>query len=306
MTVFTNSESAWNLAPFIWRAFLFVAWFLWGFLWRRRSSFTSLTTATVARVLRVMTETAWVSFGTLPMCLPLKTLSLSPQRRISFLFDCWWLILFPQHRSRLWSFEFSSFDQHEVLQLSSIVNYSAVHCFKQFLDRIKPRQCEAEQNPVILVCMILPGSHQKAFHSLITELDPIQRRNLGRRHSVNWKWTRLSVLVLLRRLRLHGNTHRSCTQFVFLVRIGRFCWAGCSSTHTLFRKWMCMLRSFFFFKTNTTIVSSISKSGKSVRSTIDRDVTSSSSGIAISTSVIQCKVIWGFAVLVHTAFLKLT
>ena len=67
-----------------------------------------------------------------------NTLTLSSQRRLSFLFDSWSLILVPPHRSEPWSFEFSSSDQNEVLQLSSIVNNSAFHCFEQFLNHTKP------------------------------------------------------------------------------------------------------------------------------------------------------------------------
>ena len=85
--IFTECESAWNVTLIIW-VFLFTAWSLWGFLFaavsvfrprmgcrRRRSSFSSLTLATVSRGLDVMTETTWVSFGTLSLWLPLKTLS---------------------------------------------------------------------------------------------------------------------------------------------------------------------------------------------------------------------------------------
>ena len=72
------------------------------------------------------------------------------------LFDSWWLLLFPQFRYGLWSFEFSSSDQYEVLEMSSILNYSVVHCFAQFQGRTKPKQSEAEQSPVFLTCMILP------------------------------------------------------------------------------------------------------------------------------------------------------
>ena len=47
-----------------------------------------------------------------------NTLPLSSLRRLSFLFNSRGLILFPQLRSGLWSFEFSSSDQYEVLQMS--------------------------------------------------------------------------------------------------------------------------------------------------------------------------------------------
>ena len=58
-------------------------------------------------------------------------------------------MLVPQHRSEPLSFEFTSSDQHEVLQLSLIVNSSAFFCFQPFLDHIKPLQSEVDQNSVI-------------------------------------------------------------------------------------------------------------------------------------------------------------
>ena len=79
-------------------------------------------------------------------------LPLSSQR----LFDSWSLLLSLLLHSGLWRFEFSSSDQHEVLQMSSILNYSVVHCFAQFLGRTKLKQSEADQSRVILTCLILP------------------------------------------------------------------------------------------------------------------------------------------------------
>ena len=76
-------------------------------------------------------------------------------------------------------------NQYVVIQTSSIVNNLSNHCFDRFSNRTKPRRSEAEQSSVILTCTILPGSHTKACHLLIIELDPIERRNLGRRHSAN-------------------------------------------------------------------------------------------------------------------------
>ena len=104
---------------------------------------------------------------------------------LSFLFDSWSLLFFPQLRSGTLSFEFSSSDQHEVLQTSSIVHDLSAHFFERFLDRTKPRRSEGEQSPVILTCAILPRSHLKACRLLITELDPIERQSVGRRHSAN-------------------------------------------------------------------------------------------------------------------------
>ena len=90
-----------------------------------------------------------------------------------------------------------------------------------FLARTKPRQSEAEQNPAIWTRTILPGSHLKAYHLLIIELNPIVHRNLGRRHSVSVSWTNLIDLVLLHEHWLLENAHRSCKQSLFFARIGR-------------------------------------------------------------------------------------
>ena len=91
-----------NVAPFIFRSFLIRLVPLRIFVpvsllclrngWkRRRSSFSSLASATASRGHCVMTETTWVSFGTFSMYLPLKTLSHFPLN-VGFLFltagDC--------------------------------------------------------------------------------------------------------------------------------------------------------------------------------------------------------------------------
>ena len=81
-------------------------------------------------------------------------------------------------------FEFSSSHQCGVLQTFSILNVLSVHCFAQFLGRTKSRLSEFEQSPAILTSTILPRTHLKAHLLLIIELDPIERRNLGQRHSV--------------------------------------------------------------------------------------------------------------------------
>ena len=132
---------------FVWRFFShFVSLGLRIWCGRRQSSFSSLTTVQVSLNLFVMTETTWASFRTLSMCFPLNTLShFALHGELSFLFDSWWLILFPQRRFGLWSFEFASSDQYEVLQMSSIVNNLSVHWFERFLDRTTTsRRSEAE------------------------------------------------------------------------------------------------------------------------------------------------------------------
>ena len=161
---FTIFVSAQNLTSFV-RAFISVAVLtvrLCLRIWcgRRRSSFSSLITATVARSYCVITETAWVSFGTLSMCLPLKTLSHFPLNVgfLSFLTLSDWS---PFH---------NIVPDPEVLQTSSIVKNLSVHCFEQFLGRTKSKQSEAEQ--------ILPGSHLKACRLLKIGLDPIWREIL--------------------------------------------------------------------------------------------------------------------------------
>ena len=99
----------------------------------------------------VVTETTWVSFlNIVHVPSTENTLPLSSLRRLSFLLDTWLLILFQQLRSGPWSFEFSSSEQYEVLQTSSIVNKSSAHYIGQFLGQTKPTQSEAEQSPVIL------------------------------------------------------------------------------------------------------------------------------------------------------------
>ena len=91
---------------------------------------------------------------------------------------------------------------------------------------------------------------------------------------------------------------------VSLPRKNRSCfWARCSSTLTLFRKCTCVLR--IFSNADAIIASSISKSGNRFVSTIDRDVISSSIDFAISTSLIQSFVTWGWAVFRQTSSLKL-
>ena len=73
------------------------------------------------------TETTWVSFRTLCICFPLEAFSHLPVNVIfSFLFESWSLLFSQQLRSGLWNFEFSSFDQNEVLQKSSILDNSFV------------------------------------------------------------------------------------------------------------------------------------------------------------------------------------
>ena len=142
-----------------------------------------------------------------------NTLTLSSQRRHSFLHDSWWLTLVPQLHFGLWSFEFSSSDHYEVLQLSLFraVSWS----YKARTVWSWTESCNfALYNPSKITSKgIFSLTANKAY--------PIWRRNLGRRYSVNLWWTNLRVLVPLHELRLHGNTHGSCTQLLLVVRIGR-------------------------------------------------------------------------------------
>ena len=82
--------------------------------------------------------------------------------------------------------------KYEVLQKSSILDNSVVHCFEQSLDHTKPIQSEAEQNPAILTRVNLSGPFPQEFRMLIMELGPIERRHLERRHSASVFRTNLS------------------------------------------------------------------------------------------------------------------
>ena len=192
----TEFESAWNFT-LISRVFLVIAWSLWGFsslavslfclrmgCGRRRSPFSSLAFTLASRGQRVTTETAWVSFGTLSMCFPLKTLSHLPLNVgfVSFLTLGNWSSFHTivsdseisiSHHLIIMKFNFSFL----------IADRSVFHRFEQPLEHKRPSQSEVEQNSVILTCIILPGSRLKAFRLLLSVRDPILNRNLGRRHS---------------------------------------------------------------------------------------------------------------------------
>ena len=133
----------------------------------------------------------------------------------------WLLVTAPLATTSFRSLKFRILISWSIWILTEVFNLNNVsaHFFERFLGRTKPRRSEAEQNPAILTCTILPGSHLWEFRSLIIELCPIERRNLGRRHSVSVFWTNLRVFVPL--LWLHRNARRSWKQFVSLVRIGR-------------------------------------------------------------------------------------
>ena len=139
----------------------------------------------------------------------------------------------------------------------------------------------------------------KAFRLLLRVHDPLLHRNLEHRHAVNLKRPNLRVFVLLHMLRLHGNIHESCANFFFLVRVGR------NSEHTTLRHLLFSGSVTAFSKADAIIVSRISKSGKLECLAIDRDVTSSSIDLAISTSLIQSIVTRGSAVRIQASVLKL-
>ena len=148
--VFTILKLTQNLSCLV-RTFLFVAFVTVSLLClrvrckRRRSPFSSLT-STVSRSHCLMTRTTQVSFGTLSMYFPLKTLFSHFPLNVNFL-------------SFLTLGDWSSF--HNIVPNPEI---SSSHT--------RPTRSEAEQNPVILTCTNLPGSHLKAIHSLIITLDP--------------------------------------------------------------------------------------------------------------------------------------
>ena len=64
----------------------------------------------------------WITY-TQTHILPKASLLYIFQRGLFFLFDSWWLLLFPQLRSGLSSFEFSSSDQYEVLLLNKVWHF---------------------------------------------------------------------------------------------------------------------------------------------------------------------------------------
>ena len=147
---------------------------------RRRSPFSSLAFTLACRGQRVTTETAWVSFGTLSMCFPLKTLSHLPLNVgfVSFLTlgNC-------SSFHNIVSDSEISISHHLIIMKFNfsflIADRSVFHRFEQPLEHTRPSQTEVEQNSVILTCTILPGSRLKAFRLLQSVRDPILNRNLG-------------------------------------------------------------------------------------------------------------------------------
>ena len=99
--------------------------------------------------------------------------------------------------------------------ISTMNNLPALR-FAPFLDHTKPIPSVAGQNLSIFdlynPSKILSGSASSASNSAWS-------------HPLSKSWTSsfwgLRVLELILRLRLHENAHRSCTQSVSLVRIGR-------------------------------------------------------------------------------------
>ena len=132
-------------------------------------------------------------------------------------------------------------------------------------------------------------------------------------HLVSKSWTSSCKRKLNRSDRLCTTFIGSGGQKMLVEHVCHFCHPReesvvflqqrCSSTLTLFRKCTCVRSSF---NADATIASSISWSGKSLLPVIGCDVTGSSIDFAISTSLIQCLVRWGSAVLEHTSVLKLT
>ena len=289
----------------VWRFFShFVSLGLRIWCGRRQSSFSSLTTVQVSLNLFVMTETTWASFRTLSMCFPLNTLSHFALHG-GFL-SCLTL-------GDWFSFHNVASDS-EVSSSHHLINMKFYRCLPSWTTclsidsngflTVQQRQDGLKLSFLILTCTIIPRSFLKAYHVLIIELDPIERRNLKRRHSANENWTNLRVLVPLHKLRLHGHAHRSFKQFCLFLRNLLYLWAGCSSRLTLFRKWTCLSRSLF--NADAIIASSISQSVKSLRPVLDCCVIRSSIDLAIPTSLINCIVRWGSADFEHTSVLKLT
>ena len=157
---------------------------------RRRSSFSSLTTAHVSLYKFVMTETTWVSLflNVVHVHSTENTLTLSSQRRLSFLFE-----LLETDPFSTTSFQTLKF---RVLIVWSIWSFTDVFNRKELvcpLFRTVPCSYKAKtvwswtETSNFLTCTILPG-HTRL---LIIEFHPIERRNLGRRQSADVYWTNL-------------------------------------------------------------------------------------------------------------------
>ena len=216
--------SAWNFSPFVWRAFRSVAWCSWGFFLLHRLSWPSnlvrerTIVLFVSLLVLVCHDWNYMSLllNIVQVCSTENTLPLS---FLSFLtlgdwssFHNFALDCEASSSHHLINMKFYRCLQSQITCLPIVSNGFLI---------VQSQDGETEQRPVTLTCTILPGSHLKACRWLITELHPIERRNIGRRHSANVYCTNLRVLVPHRKLRLHGNAHRSWKQFVSLVRIGR-------------------------------------------------------------------------------------
>ena len=145
----------------------------------------------VSRSLDVMTETAWISFGTLSVRLPLETLSYCPLNASSFSF----LTLGD------WSSFHNIAPDPEVLSSHNLINMKFYRCLQFVIVRLLGSGrfliVQWHHSLKSLTCTILPGSYLRACHSQIMKHDRIWRRILEHRHSLNLQRTELRVLVLL-------------------------------------------------------------------------------------------------------------
>ena len=241
-----------------------------------------------------MTETTWISCGALSMCLPLKTLSLSSHRRLCFLLTL-------GNWSSFYSFVSDSevsISHHMIIMkfrcgVQSMMILSA-HCFVQRLDQTRPSQTEVELN-----CCYFdlynpsridvwrhfaysqkvhdPRVHRKSLTSSFCKLvannfaspctvskDPVARKNSKIMYAMSLprkNWSEFSAAAL-RHFLLFGS------------------WTACQ--HASSR----LTQSSLWSK---------SKSGKLGCLVIDRNITSLSKDLAISTSLTQSTIIWGSA-----------
>ena len=140
-----------------------------------------------------------------------------------------------------------------------ILNNLFVFCFAPFLDHTEPTQSVTEQNPLILTSTILPGPYPKVVHLLIIVPDTIWHRK---------SWTSSFWRRIVNKCESPCTDSQAlgawtCSQIMYEICLPRknrsYFWARCSSTHILFKNWMCELR--IFFNADAIITSSISQSG---------------------------------------------
>ena len=162
-----------------------------------------------------MTETTWVSFWTLSMCLPLKTLS----KTLAF-FPFWLLVTAPLSTTSFWTLKF------RVLFIWSILSSTAVFNCELFGFVFRAVSWSYKAN---IVWSWTESCNFDLYNpSRITSEGNSPADNRAKSHPASKSWTSLLCKLFLNNFespctasRLHGNAFWSCKQFVFLARIGR-------------------------------------------------------------------------------------